>query len=60
MTVAKTICSWNDGQVGVAVENVVFWWVHGITGGLRDGVKDGMEAFGVRPMDRRDKRPARA
>jgi len=59
MTVAKTVCSWNDGQVGAALEDVVFWWVHGITGGLRDGVKDGMEVFGVRPIDRRDKRPAR-
>jgi hypothetical protein len=60
MTVAKTICSWNDGQVGAALEDVIFWWVHGITGGVRDGVKDGMEVFGVRPIDHRDKRPARA
>lgn len=60
MTVAKTICSWNDGQVGAALEDVIFWWVHGITGGLRDGVKDGMEVFGVRSMDHRDKRPAQA
>ncbi|CAD0084113.1 unnamed protein product, partial [Aureobasidium vineae] len=60
MTVARTMCSWNDGQVGVVLEDMVFWWVHGVTGGLRDGVKDGMEVFGVKAADRRDKRPARA
>jgi hypothetical protein len=60
MTVAKTVCSWNDGQVGTALEDVVFWWVHSVTGGLRDGVKDGMEVFGVRSPDHRDKRPSRA
>jgi hypothetical protein len=60
MTVAKTVCSWNDGQVGVALEDSVFWCVQGITGGLRDGVKDGIEVFGVRPIDHRDNRPARA
>jgi hypothetical protein len=60
MTVARTVCSWNDGQVGVALEDSIFWCVQGITGGLRDGVKDGMEVFGVRPIDHRDKRPARA
>ncbi|KAI4817255.1 hypothetical protein E4T44_10565 [Aureobasidium sp. EXF-8845] len=60
MTAAKTVCSWNDGQVGTALEDAVFWWVHSITGGLRDGVKDGMEVFGVRSPDHRDKRPARA
>lgn len=60
MTVAKSVCSWNDGQVGAALEDVVFWWIHGVTGGLRDGVKDGMEVFGVRSTNHRDKRPARA
>lgn len=60
MTVAKTVCSWNDGQVGAALEDVVFWWVHSVTGGLRDGVKDGMEVFGVGSIDHRDKRPTRA
>jgi hypothetical protein len=60
ITVAKTVCSWNESQVGAALEDVVFWWVHGVTGGLRDGVKDGMEVFGVGSPDHRDKRPSRA
>ncbi|KAI4716565.1 hypothetical protein E4T48_07265 [Aureobasidium sp. EXF-10727] len=60
MTVARTVCGWNDGQVGVALEDMVFWWVHGFTGGLRDGVKDGMEVFGLKAVDHRGKRPARA
>jgi hypothetical protein len=59
MTVARTVCSWNNGQVGTALEDAVFWWVHSITGGLRDGVKDGMEVFGVRSPGHRDKRPSR-
>jgi hypothetical protein len=60
MIVARTVCSWNDGQVGIALEDSIFWCVQGVTGGLRDGVKDGMQVFGVRPIDHRDKRPARA
>ncbi|KAI5274818.1 hypothetical protein E4T47_02003 [Aureobasidium subglaciale] len=60
MTVARTVCSWNDGQVGAALEEIIFWWVQGVTGGLRDGMKDGMEVFGVKAVDHRDKRPARA
>ncbi|TIA39339.1 hypothetical protein D6C79_07668 [Aureobasidium pullulans] len=59
MTVARTVCSWNDGQVGAALEDIVFWWVQGVTGGLRDGVKDGMEVMGVKGIDGRDKRVAR-
>lgn len=51
MAIAKTVCSWNDGQVGAALEDMMFWWVHGVTGGLRDGVKDGMAVFGVKRLD---------
>lgn len=60
MAIAKTVCSWNDGQVGIALEDMVFWWVHGVTGGLRDGVRDGMEVFGVKGIDRRQRRHSRA
>ncbi|KAG9844036.1 hypothetical protein KCU98_g7724, partial [Aureobasidium melanogenum] len=60
MAMAKTVCSWNDGQVGVALEDMIFWWVHGVTGGLRDGVRDGMEVFGVKGVDHRQRRRSRA
>lgn len=60
MAIVKTVCSWNDGQVGVALEDMIFWWVHGVTGGLRDGVKDGMEVLGVKRVDHRDRRRSRA
>ncbi|KAG9724057.1 hypothetical protein KCU86_g16876, partial [Aureobasidium melanogenum] len=60
MAIAKTVCSWNDGQVGVVLEDMIFWWVHGVTGGLRDGVRDGMEVFGVKGIDYREKRRSRA
>lgn len=60
MTIARTVCNWNDGQVGAALEDVVFWWVQGVTGGLREGVKGGMEVFGVQAVDGRGKRPARS
>lgn len=60
MAMVKTVCRWNDGQVGVALEDMIFWWVHGVTGGLRDGVRDGLEVFGVKGVDHRERRRSRA
>jgi hypothetical protein len=47
LAVGRTVCRWNDGQVGNALEDVVLWLVQGVTGGLREGVKDGMQVFGM-------------
>ena len=37
-----TICQMNDGKVGVALSEVSLWVVRGITGGLQQGIQDGV------------------
>lgn len=37
-----------DGKVGQLVLGVTSWFVEGITGGLHDGVGEGMALLGVR------------
>lgn len=49
----STICSINDGKVGQAANDMVIWWVRGVTGGIHQGISEGAYILGAE----RDQRP---
>ncbi|KAK4948840.1 hypothetical protein LTR10_012213 [Elasticomyces elasticus] len=48
MIFAAHIGAMNDGQLGVVVKDAGLWWLRGVSGGLYDGVGDGMQALGCK------------
>ncbi|KAK7179607.1 hypothetical protein PSPO01_14335 [Paraphaeosphaeria sporulosa] len=57
MQLTHTICQMNDGKVGVALSDLMFWCVRGVTGGLQQGIQEG---FGLLGRDEeRPRTPAR-
>ena len=49
LLLAATLCAMNDGKIGEAVKDVGTWWVQGVSGGVYDGVGEGMHVLGLRP-----------
>jgi len=45
MVLAAHVCTMNDGQIGVVVRDVGFWWLQGVSGGLYDGFGEGMQTL---------------
>ncbi|KAK1073001.1 hypothetical protein LTR74_002233 [Friedmanniomyces endolithicus] len=45
MLLATHVGAMNDGQIGVAVRDVGFWWLQGVSGGLYDGFGEGMQTL---------------
>lgn len=52
LAATQAVCSWNDGKVGEVLEEIGTWWIQGISGGLYEGVGEGMEVLGLRPAGR--------
>jgi hypothetical protein len=50
----QTVCQMNEGKVGQAIHDLTLWWVHGLTGGIQQGVLEGIVVLGAE-MDRRTK-----
>ncbi|KAK5734501.1 hypothetical protein LTR17_008861 [Elasticomyces elasticus] len=48
MVLAAHMGAMNDGQIGVAVKDAGLWWLRGVSGGLYDGVGEGMQALGCK------------
>ena len=48
LLLANNVCQMQDGRVGMALRDVGVWWVQGVTGGVYDGVGEGMQAIGLR------------
>ncbi|KAK3635218.1 hypothetical protein LTR56_014827 [Elasticomyces elasticus] len=48
MIFAAHVGAMNDGQIGVAVKDAGLWWLRGVSGGLYDGVGEGMQALGCK------------
>ncbi|OCL03031.1 hypothetical protein AOQ84DRAFT_442991 [Glonium stellatum] len=42
-----TICKMNDGKVGQAINELTIWWVRGVTGGIYQGISEGVVVLGV-------------
>ena len=42
LQLSRTICQMNDGKVGKALNDSAIWWVGGLTGGLQQGIREGV------------------
>jgi len=49
---ADNVGKMSDGKAGQALNDLTVWWIRGVTGGIHDGVTEGMTVLGV------EKRPA--
>ncbi|KAF2138024.1 uncharacterized protein K452DRAFT_234950 [Aplosporella prunicola CBS 121167] len=45
----NTICQMNDGKVGQAINDVTLWWLKGVTGGIHEGVSEGLNILNKVP-----------
>ncbi|TLD24519.1 hypothetical protein E2P81_ATG11855 [Venturia nashicola] len=43
----NSVCQMNDGKVGQALNDLVCWWIRGITGGVHSGVQEGLIVLGI-------------
>lgn len=48
---ANSLCAMNDGQVGMKMRDMGMWWLQGVSGGLYEGVGEGMQVLGLRAGD---------
>jgi hypothetical protein len=42
LRLSQTICQMNDGKVGQAINEMTIWWVRGVTGGMQQGIEEGL------------------
>jgi len=45
---AAQVCSMNDGKVGEQLKDVSIYLVQGLSGGVYDGIGEGMQVLGLR------------
>lgn len=45
LLLAHNICAMNGGKVGEAVRDMGMWWIQGISGGVYDGLGEGMHVL---------------
>lgn len=43
----NAVCRMNDGKVGQAINDVLIWWAKGVSGGIYQGVGEGLVILGV-------------
>ncbi|KAF2812354.1 uncharacterized protein BDZ99DRAFT_383996 [Mytilinidion resinicola] len=43
----NSVCSMNDGKVGQALNDMTVWWVQGVTGGIHQGISEGVVILGA-------------
>lgn len=43
----NSLCQMNDGKVGQALNDLICWWIRGITGGVHCGVQEGLVVLGI-------------
>lgn len=46
LQLSRTVCQMNDGKVGQAINDMTLWWVRGVTGGIQQGISEGVVMFG--------------
>jgi hypothetical protein len=44
----------NDGMVGQAINEMTIWWVRGVTGGVQQGLAEGLKAMRSSETSRRE------
>jgi len=53
LTLTSAICGMGDGKVGQMITQSAAWVVEGVTGGIHEGVGEGMVIMGARNVERR-------
>ena len=48
ITIAAQVCSMNDGKVGEQLKDASLYLVQGLSGGVYDGIGEGMQVLGLR------------
>jgi hypothetical protein len=43
----NSVCQMNDGKVGQSLNDLICWWVRGVTGGIHQGIGEGLVVLGV-------------
>jgi hypothetical protein len=46
LQLSHTVCQMNDGKVGQAINDFTVWWMRGLTGGIQQGIREGVVVFG--------------
>lgn len=39
---SQTVCQMNEGRVGQAINEMTIWWVRSVTGGIQQGIEEGL------------------
>jgi len=47
LLLANNICTMQEGKVGEALKGAGMWWIQGVSGGVHEGVGEGMQALGL-------------
>ena len=53
LSLTSAICEMGDGKVGQVITRSAAWVVEGVTGGIHEGVGEGMVIVGARIVERR-------
>jgi hypothetical protein len=52
--IGNSLCQMNDGKVGQALNDLICWWVKGVTGGIHQGLGEGLIVLGVERPNRQE------
>ncbi|KAH6881369.1 hypothetical protein BKA58DRAFT_371442 [Alternaria rosae] len=52
LRLSQTVCQMNDGMVGQAINEMTIWWVRGVTGGVQQGLAEGLQALRIAESQR--------
>lgn len=44
LRLSQTVCQMNDGMIGQAINEMSIWWITGVTGGVQQGLAEGLRA----------------
>ena len=56
LQLSQTVCRMNNGKVGQAINDMTIWWVQGLTGGIQQGINEGVVVIGGRDPSPKGKR----
>lgn len=56
LQLSQTVCRMNNGKVGQAINDMTIWWVQGLTGGIQQGINEGVVVIGGRETSPKGKR----
>lgn len=61
LQLSQTVCQMNDGKVGQAINDLTIWWIRGLTGGIQQGISEGVVVIGnERPATPKGRRMEKA